>query len=81
MDIRAFKRKVRPARRGRVSRFAPYVEEIRQLRRDGYTLRQICAWLATKRVKAKVAALSVFLVRDARGAAGAKRAGPVLRVR
>jgi hypothetical protein len=74
MDLRAFKRKVRPARRGRVSRFAPYVQEIRRLRRDGYTLRQVCAWLASKRVKANVAALSVFLVRSGGGGSAAKRA-------
>lgn len=71
VDLKSFKQKVRPGRRGRVSKFAPYMQEIRQLRRDSYTLRQICDWLATKRVKANVAALSVFLVRGAR--AGSKR--------
>jgi hypothetical protein len=75
MDLQSFKRKVRPAGRGRVSRFAPYLEEIRQLRSGGYTLRQVCAWLATQRVKANVAALSVFLVRDARVGSKRKRAG------
>ena len=66
MDVKSFKRKVRPGRRGRVSKFAPYLQEIRQLRDDGYSLRQICDWLATKRIKANVAALSVFLLRAAR---------------
>ena len=66
VDVKSFKQKVRPGRRGRVSKFAPYLQEIRQLRGDGYTLRQICDWLATKRIKANVAALSVFLLRAAR---------------
>ncbi len=73
VDVKSFKRKVRPGRRGRVSKFAPYVQEIRQLRDDGYTLRQICDWLATKRIKANVAALSVFLLRAARAGSTRKR--------
>ena len=66
VDVKSFKRKVRPGRRGRVSKFTPYVQEIRQLRDDGYTFAKSADWLATKHIKANVAALSVFLLRAAR---------------
>lgn len=64
MDLRTFKRKVAPARRG--SKIAPYLKQVQQLRSDGYTLRQVCEFLAFQKVRVTVAGLSVFLIRQER---------------
>jgi hypothetical protein len=71
MDVKSFRRRFPPGRR--VSKFAPYVKEIQSLRADGYTLKQVCAWLATEKLKVTVAALSVYLIRQERQSPHAKR--------
>jgi hypothetical protein len=64
MDVKSFRRKVPPGRRG--SKLAPYLKQMRALRSDGYTLGQVCEFLAANRVLVTAAGVSVFLKRQER---------------
>ncbi len=64
MEVDDFRRSEKPARRS--SQLAPHLAAIRRLRAEGYTLSQVCKWLATNGVSVTVAGLSIFLKRAER---------------
>lgn len=73
MDANEYLKKVAPG--ARRSKLAPWLEDIRKLRANDYTLEQVCAFLEANGVTITIAGLSAYLRRmDAREQEqGAKR--------
>lgn len=61
MKVEEFTRGEKPAKPS--SKLVPHAVAIRRLRAEGYTLSQVCKWLATEGVLVTVAGLSIFLKR------------------
>jgi len=54
------------APKGRRSRLAPYLTDIRKLRDDGYTLEQIREFLALNKISISIRGLTAYLQRQAK---------------